>query len=215
MFERFSDRARVVVTEAQHQARQMNHDYIGTEHLLLALLHVNQGTGVRVLRELDPGFDAIRDDVEAAAGTGEGAPSGHIKFTKPAKKVLELSLREALQFGHRHIGTEHLLLGMIREGDGIAAQVLGAHGVTLSAAEAQVVVLVPPAKRARTLGDEEEAVVQRGELRVYPPLFQIREQLREITLRLTAIEHRLGIERDEASAATEASTATEEGSAGE
>ncbi|WP_285780655.1 Clp protease N-terminal domain-containing protein, partial [Microtetraspora sp. NBRC 13810] len=120
MFERFTDRARRVVVLAQEEARLLGHDRIGTEHFLLGL--VGEGEGVAAQAVLGPGVDlaAVRREVEELTGRGRAAPSGHVPFTPRAKKVLELSLREALQLGHNYIGTEHILLGLIREGEGVA-----------------------------------------------------------------------------------------------
>ena len=124
MFERFTDRARRVVVLAQEEARMLNHNYIGTEHILLGLIHEGEGVAAKALESMGISLDAVRAQVEEIIGQGQQAPSGHIPFTPRAKKVLELSLREALQLGHNYIGTEHILLGLIREGEGVAAQVL-------------------------------------------------------------------------------------------
>lgn len=129
MFERFTDRSRRVVVLAQEEARLLNHDYIGTEHILLGLIHEGEGVAATVLNRSGLSLDELRQAVQAAVGVGEKAPGGHIPFTPRAKKVLELSLREALQLHHNYIGTEHILLGLIREGEGVAAQVLTQHGV--------------------------------------------------------------------------------------
>ncbi|WP_278857932.1 ATP-dependent Clp protease ATP-binding subunit [Kocuria palustris] len=124
MFERFTDRARRVVVLAQEEARMLNHNYIGTEHLLLGLIHENEGVAAKALDSLGITLNGAREQVQDIIGPGQQAPSGHIPFTPRAKKVLELSLREALQLGHNYIGTEHILLGIIRAGEGVAAQVL-------------------------------------------------------------------------------------------
>ena len=124
MFERFTDRARRVVVLAQEEARLLNHNYIGTEHILLGLIHEGEGVAAKALESLDISLDGVRAQVKESIGQGQQAPSGHIPFTPRAKKVLELSLREALQLGHTYICTEHILLGLIREGEGVAAQVL-------------------------------------------------------------------------------------------
>ena len=131
MFERFTDRARRVVVLAQGEARLLDHNYIGTEHLLLGLIAEGEGVGARALQALDVSLPSIRAQIEEIIGRGQTQPAGHIPFTPRAKKVLELSLREALQLGHNYIGTEHLLLGLVREGEGVAAQVLGNLGVEL------------------------------------------------------------------------------------
>jgi hypothetical protein len=130
MFERFTDRARRVVVLAQEEARMLSHNYIGTEHILLGLIHEGDGVAARALEGLGVRPDAVRDRIEYIVGTGEHAPSGHIPFTPRAKKVLELSLREAIQLGHNHIGTEHILLGLMSEGEGVAYQVLTELGLT-------------------------------------------------------------------------------------
>ena len=124
MFERFTDRARRVVVLAQEEARLLNHDYIGTEHILLGLIQEGDGVAARALQSLGISLDAVRARVEDIIGRGDEQSPSHIPFTPRAKKVLELSLREALQLGHNYIGTEHILLGLIREGEGVAAQVL-------------------------------------------------------------------------------------------
>jgi ATP-dependent Clp protease ATP-binding subunit ClpA len=142
MFERFTDRARRVVVLAQEEARLLNHNYIGTEHLLLGMAHEGQGVAAAALESLGISLEAVRAQVEEIIGQGQRAPSGHIPFTPRAKKVLELSLRESKQLGHNHIGTEHILLGLIREGEGVAAQVLIRLGADLSRARGQVIGLL-------------------------------------------------------------------------
>ncbi len=142
MFERFTDRARRVVVLAQEEARLLNHNYIGTEHILLGLIHEGEGVAAKALESLGISLDAVRGQVEEIIGQGGSAPSGHIPFTPRAKKVLELSLREALQLGHNYIGTEHILLGLIREGEGVAAQVLVKLGADLSRVRQQVIQLL-------------------------------------------------------------------------
>jgi ATP-dependent Clp protease ATP-binding subunit ClpA len=158
MFERFTDRARRVVVLAQDEARRLDHNYIGTEHILLGLIRyigtehillglIREGEGVaaKALESLGISLDVVRQQVEEIIGQGQQAPSGHIPFTPRAKKVLELSLREALQLGHNHIGTEHILLGLIREGDGVAGQVLVKLGADLNRVRQQVIQLREPA----------------------------------------------------------------------
>jgi ATP-dependent Clp protease ATP-binding subunit ClpC len=142
MFERFTDRARRVVVLAQEEARMLNHNYIGTEHILLGLIHEGEGVAAKALESLGISLEAVRAQVEEIIGHGGQAPSGHIPFTPRAKKVLELSLREALQLGHNYIGTEHILLGLIREGEGVAAQVLAKLGADLSRVRQQVIQLL-------------------------------------------------------------------------
>jgi ATP-dependent Clp protease ATP-binding subunit ClpA len=128
MFERFTAYARHVVVLAQEEARRLNHNYIGTEHILLGLLAEHDGIGFRVLESFGMSLDGVRDEVVAIVGSGKVEPSKHIPFTPRAKKTLELSLREAVSVGHNYIGTEHILLGLIREGDGVAAQIMKKHG---------------------------------------------------------------------------------------
>ncbi|MFM8867225.1 MAG: ATP-dependent Clp protease ATP-binding subunit, partial [Ilumatobacteraceae bacterium] len=142
MFERFTDRARRVVVLAQEEARLLNHSYIGTEHILLGLIHEGEGVAAKALESLNISLEAVRAQVEEIIGQGGSSPSGHIPFTPRAKKVLELSLREALQLGHNYIGTEHILLGLIREGEGVAAQVLVKLGADLSRVRQQVIQLL-------------------------------------------------------------------------
>jgi ATP-dependent Clp protease ATP-binding subunit ClpC len=142
MFERFTDRARRVVVLAQEEARMLNHNYIGTEHILLGLIHEGEGVAAKALESLGISLEAVRSQVEEIIGQGQSAPTGHIPFTPRAKKVLELSLREALQLGHNYIGTEHILLGLIREGEGVAAQVLQKLGADLNRVRQQVIQLL-------------------------------------------------------------------------
>ena len=142
MFERFTDRARRVVVLAQEEARLLSHSYIGTEHILLGLIHEGEGVAAKALESLGISLEAVRNQVEEMIGQGGSSPSGHIPFTPRAKKVLELSLREALQLGHNYIGTEHILLGLIREGEGVAAQVLVKLGADLSRVRQQVIQLL-------------------------------------------------------------------------
>src|SRR5213082_3402577 len=142
MFERFTDRARRVVVLAQEEARILNHNYIGTEHILLGLIHEGEGVAAKALESLGISLEGVRQQVEEIIGQGQQAPSGHIPFTPRAKKVLELSLREALQLGHNYIGTEHILLGLIREGEGVAAQVLVKLGAELTRVRQQVIQLL-------------------------------------------------------------------------
>jgi ATP-dependent Clp protease ATP-binding subunit ClpC len=148
MFERFTDRARLVVVQAQKEARRLDHDHVGTEHLLLGLVHESiGGVAARTLESLGIGLGAVRQRVEEVIGRGEQAPSGHIPFTPRAKKLLELALRESRALGHNYIGTEHILLGLIGEGDGVAAQVLSELGADLEGARAQVIRLLDEYRR--------------------------------------------------------------------
>jgi ATP-dependent Clp protease ATP-binding subunit ClpC len=158
MFERFTDRARRVVVLAQEEARMLNHNYIGTEHILLGLIHEGEGVAAKALESLGISLDAVREQVQEIIGQGQQAPSGHIPFTPRAKKVLELSLREALQLGHNYIGTEHILLGLIREGEGVAAQVLVKLGADLNRVRQQVIQLLSgyQGKEPATAGGAQE-----------------------------------------------------------
>jgi hypothetical protein len=142
MFERFTDRARRVVVLAQEEARLLNHDHIGTEHILLGLVHEGDGVAARALTELGISLEAVRAEVEEIIGRGTEPAGGQIPFTPRAKKVLELSLREAMALGHNYIGTEHILLGLIREGEGVAAQVLAKLGASQDRVRRQVVQLL-------------------------------------------------------------------------
>ena len=161
MLERFTDRARRVVKLAEEEARMLNHNYIGTEHILLGLIHEGEGVAAKALESLGISLDAVRQQVEEIIGQGEQAPSEHVPFTPRAKKVLELSLREALQLGHDYIGTEHILLGLIREGDGVAPQVLVKLGADLNRVRQQVLQLIggqqPQPGEAVTVRPREEA----------------------------------------------------------
>ena len=146
LFERFTDRARRAVDLAREEARMLNHTYIGTEHILLGLIHEGEGLAAKALESLGISLQAVRQQVEEIIGQGQHAADGHIPFTPRAKKVFELSLRESLRYGH-HIGTEHILLGLIREGDGVAAQVLVKQGADLNRVRQQVRdMLVGPAR---------------------------------------------------------------------
>ncbi len=160
MFERFTDRARRVVVLAQEEARMLNHNYIGTEHILLGLIHEGEGVAAKALESLGISLEGVRAQVEEIIGQGQSAPSGHIPFTPRAKKVLELSLREALQLGHNYIGTEHILLGLIREGEGVAAQVLVKLGADLNRVRQQVIQLLSgyQGKEAVTTGGPAEGI---------------------------------------------------------
>ncbi|MEV0391343.1 Clp protease N-terminal domain-containing protein, partial [Nonomuraea sp. NPDC050643] len=142
MFERFTDRARRVVVLAHEEAKMLNHHYIGTEHVLLGLLSEGEGVAAKALESLGIGLEAVRRQVEEVIGQGATPPEGHIPFTPRAKQVLGLSLREALQLGHDYIGTEHMLLGLIREGDGVAVQVLVKLGAEPNRVRRQVVQML-------------------------------------------------------------------------
>jgi ATP-dependent Clp protease ATP-binding subunit ClpC len=147
MFERFTDRARLVVVRAQEEARTLGHDYIGTEHILLGLVHDGGGLAAKALESLGIDLEAVRQRVEEVTGRGEQARSGHIPFTPRAKRVLELALQESQSLGHDYIGTEHILLGLIRQGEGVAAQVLSELGADLDPAREQVIRLLDEYRR--------------------------------------------------------------------
>ena len=185
MFERFTDRARRVVVLAQEEARMLNHNYIGTEHLLLGLIHEGTGVAAKALESLGVSLEAVRAQVEAIIGQGQEAPSGHIPFTPRAKKVLELSLRESRQLGHDYIGTEHILLGLLREGEGVAAQVLARLGADLNRVRQQVIELLHGRR------DEEPAASAAGGRERRPPP-EIASRLDAIGSRLSAVEQRTG-----------------------
>jgi ATP-dependent Clp protease ATP-binding subunit ClpC len=142
LFERFTDRARRVVVLAQEEARMLNHVYVGTEHVLLGLIHERQGIAANALESLNISLEAVRQQVEEIIGQGQAAPTGALPFTPRAKKVLELSLREAVQLGHNYIGTEHILLGLIREGEGVGAQVLQKLGGNLNRVRQTVIQIL-------------------------------------------------------------------------
>ena len=186
MFERFTDRARRVVVLAQEEARMLNHNYIGTEHILLGLIHEGEGVAAKALESLGISLEAVRQQVEEIIGQGQQAPSGHIPFTPRAKKVLELSLREALQLGHDYIGTEHILLGLIREGEGVAAQVLVRLGADLNRVRQQVIQLLHG-------WHSEEPETTHPELRPRPAGGRERRLLAALQARVTAIESRLPV----------------------
>jgi ATP-dependent Clp protease ATP-binding subunit ClpC len=153
MFERFTDRARRVMVLAQEEARTLNHDYIGTEHILLGLIHEGEGVAAKALELLGISLDAVRQQVEEIIDPGQQAPGGHIPFTPRAKKVLELTQREARALGHDYIGTEHILLGLIREGRGVAAQVLVKLGADLNRVRQQVIQLLDGSRGADAPGE--------------------------------------------------------------
>ncbi|MDP2623156.1 MAG: Clp protease N-terminal domain-containing protein, partial [Actinomycetota bacterium] len=162
MFERFTDRARRVVVLAQEEARLLNHNYIGTEHILLGLIHEGEGVAARALESMGISLESVRSQVVEIIGQGAQAPSGHIPFTPRATKVLELSLREALQLGHNYIGTEHILLGLIREGEGVAAQVLQKLGAELHKVRQTVIQLLSGAQSDEPSSSESSGSPGRG-----------------------------------------------------
>lgn len=182
MFERFTDRARRVIVVAQEEARRLDHNYIGTEHILLGLIGEEAGLAGHALRSMGLDLAELRQEIEARIGHGDRTPSGHIPFTPSAKKSLELALRESVQLTAGYIGTEHLLLGLIRQGDGPAVQVLAARGVTLDGARNTVVRLL------RERGAEEHPAPG------VVTLDEIAAQLKAVSRRLSAIEAKLGVE---------------------
>jgi ATP-dependent Clp protease ATP-binding subunit ClpC len=152
MFERFTDRARRVIVRAQAEARMLDHDYVGTEHLLLGLIDEGSGVAAKALESLGIGGQAVRQRVEELVGAGEQAPPGHIPFTADAKHVLQLALAESAQLGHHYIGTEHILLGLIGDGEGVAARVLTGLGADLNSAREQVIRILDEYWRERGHG---------------------------------------------------------------
>jgi len=190
MFERFTDRARRVVVQAQEESRRLNHNYIGTEHLLLGVLREDEGVAA-ALAALEVGLDPAREQVAEIVGRGRQAPSGHIPFTPRAKKVLELSLREALRLGHPYIGPEHILLGLITEGQGVAVEVLRVLGAPPERVRAQVLELVPLA--GEEPGDRPDPSRSGRLLVTAAKLDELLDRLDAIDRRLAAIERRLGL----------------------
>ena len=177
MFERFTDRARGVIVLAQGEARSLDHDYIGTEHILLALMEEGNGVGAKALEAMQITMDTVREKVEEITGRGQVSPrKGHIPFTPAAKKVLEFSLRESLQLGHHYIGTEHILLGLVREGEGVAGQVLVSLGADLNRTREQVIQIL-------TGRHQEEATPV--------AVADLRDRLASVAARLAVIERRL------------------------
>jgi ATP-dependent Clp protease ATP-binding subunit ClpC len=202
MFEKFTDRARLVIVRAQEESRTLNHDYVGTEHILLALM-LGRGPAVHVLTDMGISEDRVRDQLNLSVRDDQDPPSGHIPFTPRAKKALELSLREALQLGDSHIGTEHLLLGLIRQDEGPAARALRELGANLDTARAEIIRLHPEmpttVQVAKVLGEPDEPV--RAEV----------ESLREEIGRLRALLRRHHIDPDEDSGAGEGGSPREGG----
>lgn len=198
MFERFTDRARRVVVLAQEESQRLSHNYIGSEHLLLGLLAEREGVAARALESLNVTLTAAREQVEEIIGPGQQTPRGHIPFTPRAKKILELSLREALTTGSEVIDTEHLLLGLIDEGDGVGAQILQRLGATAQAVREAVARLIsaePEAAEVTGPGSEPRAVsVGRRVLTRVDALTEVKDLLASIDRRLSAIERHLGID---------------------
>ena len=191
MFERFTDRARRVVVLAQEEARTLNHNYIGTEHILLGLIHEGEGVAATGLKNLDISLEAVRQQVEEIIGQGQAASSGHIPFTPRAKKALELSYRESRQLGHTYIGTEHILLGLIREGEGVAAEVLVRFGADLNRVRREIVRLV-----SANLSDEGPGDLVGAAEREFGTFDEIIVLLRDIARRVKRIEQRLARDDD-------------------
>jgi ATP-dependent Clp protease ATP-binding subunit ClpC len=201
MFERFTDRARRVVVLAQEESRLLSHNYIGTEHLLLGLLAEREGIAARALESLNVTLEAAREQVEEIIGPGQQQPHGHIPFTPRAKKILELSLREALTMGSEVIDTQHLLLGLVDEGDGVGAQILRRFGATAQTVREEVTRLVDaePQAEATPTPRAPRAVSVTRTLRVDPDaLVEVKILLVSIDRRLTAIERHLGIDASQA-----------------
>jgi ATP-dependent Clp protease ATP-binding subunit ClpC len=199
MFERFTDRARQVVVLAQEEARLLYHNYIGTEHILLGLVHEGEGVAAKVLESLGISLEAVREQVETMVRRGEQAPAGHIPFTPRAKKVLELSLSEALQLGHNYIGTEHILLGLIREGEGVAAQVLSRLGADLHRIRQQVVILLGGSSEEESSAEAASATVTW----TVRPMGRGLAGMAAVPARLAAIEARLAVVEQRVSMAEE------------
>jgi ATP-dependent Clp protease ATP-binding subunit ClpC len=186
MFERFTERARRVVVLAQEEARALSHNYIGTEHILLGLIHENEGVAAKSLESIGISLDAVRTQVEEIIGEGRITPSGQIPFTPRAKKVLELSMRESIQLGHNYIGTEHILLGLIREGEGLGAQVLVKLGADLNRVRQQVIEML-----SRHQGSEESDILATAAEREFGAYDEVIGLLRDIARRVKRIEQRL------------------------
>ena len=194
MFERFTDRARRVVVVAQEEARKLSHSYIGTEHLLIGLVQEGEGVAAKVLKTFGISAAAVRTQVEEIVGEGSQAPSGHIPFTPRAKKVLELAMREGVRLDHNYIGTEHILLGLIREGEGVAAQILVKLGADLGRVRQKVVELVGKgagSEEASTAGPAESTGRRALILRELTVVLDENDRLRSETERLAADVARL------------------------
>jgi ATP-dependent Clp protease ATP-binding subunit ClpA len=207
MFERFTDQARRVVVQAQEEARALGHSYIGTEHILLGLLSEPEGLAAQALSSLEIGLNAAREQVVEIVGQGSGQQGGHIPFTPRTKKVLELSLREAQRLGDDHIGTEHILLGLVREGDDVGAQILVRLGAGLDRVQEQVLATVRTAP-AEELQRVSVGRMPGGSMSPSVTLRAVMSRLDEIAKRLTAIENLLaGRQAPEAGAAPKPASA--------
>jgi hypothetical protein len=205
MFGRFTDEARRVLDLAQEAARTLNHNRIGTEHILLGLVHEREGIAAQALESLGISLQAVHQQVEQITGQGQDMPSRHAQYTLRAKKALDLSLREALQLGHHHIGTEHILLGLLREGDGPAAQVLTELGADLGLVRQQVIQLMsdpedapgpetaPAAPRPGPAGGSSGEGGPGAESRM---LAEILSRIEAMDSRLSAVEQHMGIGPD-------------------
>ncbi len=208
MFERFTDQSRRVVVLAQEEARRLDHNYIGTEHLLLGMLREERGEAARALARAEITTDAVRGRIEALVGRGETAPSGHIPFTPSAKESLELSLREALKLGHQYIGTGHLLLGLTRVGNDTGVQILGELGTDLAQLRARVITEIED-QPERPLGSPFPAAPPQRRGQLPEAVYGL---LEDIEGRLSAIERHLGITppaKDGTGTDTEAGTGTD------
>ena len=193
MFERFTDRARRVMVLAQEEARLLNHNHIGTEHLLLGLVHEGEGVAAQALESLGVSLTAVRQQVEEIIGRGQQASSGRIPFTPRAKKVLELSRREALAMGHNYVGTEHILLGLLREGDGVAAQVLVRMGADLNGVRQQVILILSGRQdKDEPKGGRAARRADKAARRQHGPLPEILGRVESIDSQLSAIGQRVG-----------------------
>jgi ATP-dependent Clp protease ATP-binding subunit ClpC len=190
MFERFTDRAMRVTKLAGQEAQQLNHAYIGTEHLLLGLIREGEGVAAKVLGELGISLEAARQKVREAIGPGQQEPAGPIPFTPRARKVLELALREALQLGHSYIGTEHILLGLLREGEGVAAHVLAGLGADLDTVRKTVIRLLHGYEKTDTPEPRPVAVISYGNP---VTLRDVLDAVGRLGERLGRIEEHLGI----------------------
>ena len=192
MFERFTDRARRVVVLAQEEARMLNHDYVGSEHILLGLIRESGGVAARALQSLGITEEAARQQVEEVVGRGQHDPQrGHIPLTPRAKKILQLSMREAIALGHAYIGTEHILLGLLREDDGVAMRVLNGLGVDPNRVRQQVIRLVSARRVHEEPGTGRAA--GRGKRKL---LSELRGHLDSLDWRFSVLEQRVGTAPD-------------------
>jgi len=191
MFERLTDRARRVMVLAQEEARLLNHSHIGTEHLLLGLIHEGEGVAAQALESLGVSLQTVRQQVEEIIGQGQHAPAGRMPFTPRAKKVLELARREALAMGHNYVGTEHILLGLIREGDGVAAQVLVRLGADLNRVRQRVIQLLAGHQDEPKSGRAARRAGKAGQ-RQHELLPEILGRVESIDSQLAAIGERVG-----------------------